>query len=122
MKAIYLKSLKLLVITGFTLSFLLTLSIVPFSQTRSFQKSSKSTGSSSFKSFSYSNEYNLTSYIHCQEESRQSEEESNRDFLHFLSFTVPFSNSLLHYFNSRNFTYNLHSYFISQLYNIPPPF
>ena len=119
MKEFFLKSMRVFTITGFILSFLLTLSIVPFSQTRTFHKSAKSQGAKTFKSFTYSNEYNLSSYL---EESRESEREDNRNSLHFLSSIAPFSNSLLHYFRSVNFSYNLHSYTISQLYNIPPPF
>lgn len=114
------KSMRLLVTIGFIISFLLTLSIVPFSQAKAFQKFSK-TGANSFKSFEYSDEYNLSSYIYLQEDLRQLERDENRDYLHFLNFVVPFSNSLLNYFKSAHFTYNFNSYFNSHLHNLPPP-
>lgn len=122
MKAFFTKSVKSLVITWFIASFVLSLSIVPFSQAKAFQKPTKSSNAfQTFRSQVYATEYNLSSFIYSGEDYRFNQTEENRNYLQFLTFTIPYSNPLHHYFKNSNITPNHFSYLNYKLYSIPPP-
>ncbi len=122
MKEFFAKTYRFLVIIGIILSFILSFSVIPFSQAKTFQKISKSANPfNTLKSQVYATEYNLTSYINSGEDFRFSESEDNRDYLNFLSFKIPYFNPLQEYFKNGNFTYNLLSYLDYKLHSIPPP-
>ncbi|MBK7057013.1 MAG: hypothetical protein IPH52_18565 [Leptospiraceae bacterium] len=122
MKAFFAKSVKSLIVSWFIASFVLSLSIVPFSQAKAFQKPTKSSNAfQTFRSQAYATEYNLSSFIYSEEDYRFNQTEENRNYLQFLTFTIPYFNPLHHYFKNSNTTSNHFSYLNYKLYSIPPP-
>jgi len=122
MRDFFIKSYRFLVVVGIIISFVLSFSVIPFSQAKTFQKISKTANPfNTLKSQAYATEYNLTSYINSGEDSRVNESEENRDYLHFLSFTIPYSNPFHQYFKNSIFTYTFSFYLNYKLHNIPPP-
>ena len=122
MKAFLAKSVNSLVIAWFIISFVLSLSIIPFSQAKAFQKPTKSSNAfQTFRSQVYATEYNLSSFIYTGEDYRFNQLEENRSYLQFLTFTIPYSNPFHHYFKNNRVARNLFSSLNYKLYSIPPP-
>jgi hypothetical protein len=123
MKSSLIQSYRILIAVGVILSFSFSISILPFSQTKNFQRISYAKDSyHALKTQTYGTEYNLNSILHTNEEVRLSESRENADYLHFLTFIIPNSQAFLQYYNKNNFPYAKLSILNYKLHSIPPPF
>ncbi len=122
MRLLSVQSYRILVAIAIIISFVIGITILPFSQTKNFQKISKSSNSFNvFKSQIYGTEYNLNSLLNTTEDFRFSESRDKTDYLHFLTFLLPHQHAFHHYFKKNKFHSNQFAFLNYKLHSIPPP-
>lgn len=122
MKSSLIQSYRILVAIGVILSFSFSISLLPFSQSKNFQRISNASDSfHALKTQTYGTEHNLNSILHTNEEFRFSESRENADYLHLLTFIIPNSQAIRQFYQKNNFHSAKLSILNYKLHCIPPP-
>jgi|JI9StandDraft_2_1071091.scaffolds.fasta_scaffold114526_3 hypothetical protein len=122
MREVLFQSYRILVAIGIIVSFVIGISFLPFSQTKTFHRISKSSNSfSAYKSLVNGTEYNLNSFLNTTEDFRFNESRENTDYLHLLTFLLPHDHAFHQYYKKNNFHHNQFAFLNYKLHSIPPP-